>query len=121
MRHRCTWRPLAEELPLWDKVAWYYDEWQPKGVWASIEDCLSRAVHEATGRNETPTAGSADSQTITPSKTQMMVLSTGSEIFLSRKPLEMETKEIVRKTAQKKGLRHLTQTLVLSANAEDRS
>ena len=64
VRQGCTWRGLPEEFPPWDTVAWYYYEWQAKGVWGRVEDALRRAVRVAEGRNETPTAGSADSQTV---------------------------------------------------------
>ena len=64
VRQGCTWRALPEEFPPWDTVAWYYYEWQARGVWTSVEDSLRRAVRVAAGRSETPTAGSADSQTV---------------------------------------------------------
>lgn len=64
VRQGCTWRALPADLPHWNTVFWYFDEWQKDGTWDRIEDALRRAVRLAAGREAEPSAGVADSQTV---------------------------------------------------------
>jgi transposase len=64
IRQGCTWRALPKEFPHWNTVFWYYKEWQADGTWDRIEDALRRMVRKAAGRDEEPSAGIADSQTV---------------------------------------------------------
>jgi transposase len=64
VRQGCTWRALPKEFPHWNTVFCYYREWQEDGTWDRIEDALRRAVRKAEGREEEPSAGIADSQTV---------------------------------------------------------
>lgn len=64
VRQGCTWRALPADLPHWNTVFWYFDEWQKDGTWDKIEDSLRRQVRLAQGREAEPSAGVADSQTV---------------------------------------------------------
>lgn len=64
VRQGCTWRALPEDLPHWNTAFWYFRRWQKDGTWDRIEDALRRLVRRAEGRQEEPSAGVADSQTV---------------------------------------------------------
>jgi putative transposase len=64
VRQGCTWRALPSDLPHWNTVFCYYKEWQKDGTWDRIENALRRQVRAAAGREEEPSAGIADSQTV---------------------------------------------------------
>lgn len=64
IRQGCTWRALPAEFPHWNTVFWYFQEWQKDGTWDKIEDALRRKVRKAQGREEEPSAGVLDSQTV---------------------------------------------------------
>lgn len=64
VRQGCTWRALPPDLPHWNTAFWYFREWQQDGTWDRIEDTLRRTVRKAAGRDEEPSAGIADSQTV---------------------------------------------------------
>jgi transposase len=64
VRQGCTWRALPPDLPHWNTAFWYFHEWQKDGTWDRIEDALRRMVRKAAGRDEEPSAGIADSQTV---------------------------------------------------------
>lgn len=64
VRQGCTWRALPKEFPPWTTVFWYFQEWQAQGVWDAITDALRRKLRLKLGRDETPTAGIVDSQTV---------------------------------------------------------
>lgn len=64
VRQGCTWRALPREFPHWNTVFWYYTEWQRDGTWDRIADALRRLVRRLEGRDDEPSAGIADSQTV---------------------------------------------------------
>jgi transposase len=64
VRQGCTWRALPEDLPHWNTVFWYFRCWQKDGTWDNIEDTLRRDVRLAQGRQDEPSAGIVDSQTV---------------------------------------------------------
>jgi transposase len=64
VRQGCTWRALPSEFPHWNTVFWYYQEWQKDGTWDRIQNFLRRMTRKAQGREEEPSAGILDSQTV---------------------------------------------------------
>jgi putative transposase len=64
VRQGCSWRALPKEFPPWTTVYWYFQEWQVQGIWNRIEDALRRKLRLALGREENPTAGVVDRQTV---------------------------------------------------------
>lgn len=60
----CTWRALPHDLPPWQTVATYFYKWQRNGTWKKINDTLRRQVRVKEGREEEPTAGIIDSQSV---------------------------------------------------------
>ena len=63
-REGCTWRALPHDLPNWSTVHTYYRNWRLTGVWPRINDALRRQVRVQAGREESPSAGIIDSQTV---------------------------------------------------------
>lgn len=63
-RTGCQWDYLPHDLlpkgTVWD----YFAAWQRDGVWQKIVDALRTAVRQAAGREDSPSAGCIDSQTI---------------------------------------------------------
>ncbi|MGH7751122.1 MAG: IS5 family transposase [Candidatus Dormibacteria bacterium] len=63
-RTGCQWDYLPHDLApkgtAWD----YFVAWQQDGTWQKIVDALRTAIRQAAGREETPSAGCIDSQTI---------------------------------------------------------
>jgi len=64
LREGVKWRALPHDLPPWPTVYAYFRDWQDDGTWKRIHDTLMRADRETSGRNEEPSAGSIDSQTV---------------------------------------------------------
>jgi transposase len=64
VRQGVTWRALPADFPYWNTAFWYFQEWQTDGTWDRIEDALRRRVRAAAGRDQEPSAGIADSQTV---------------------------------------------------------
>jgi transposase len=62
MKTGCQWRNLPHDLPPWSTVHDYYRQWRMDGRWKRINDRLTKQVRRMEGREETPSAGSIDSQ-----------------------------------------------------------
>jgi putative transposase len=60
----CQWRMLPKDFPDWHLVWYYYDMWTEDGTWERINDALRKQVRRAQGRDEEPSLGIIDSQTI---------------------------------------------------------
>jgi putative transposase len=64
LREGVKWRALPHDLPPWPTVYAYFRDWQDDGTWKRVHDALRGADRETTGRQEEPSAGSIDSQTV---------------------------------------------------------
>jgi putative transposase len=63
-RTGCQWRNLPHDL-LPKSTAWYYfDQWKKDGTWQDLMDVLRRQVRAAAGREEEPSAGAIDTQSV---------------------------------------------------------
>ena len=60
----CPWRYLPTEFPHYKLVSYYYHKWVDHGTWAKINITLHRKLRKELGRNEDPSAGIIDSQTV---------------------------------------------------------
>ena len=63
-RTGCQWDYLPHDLvpkgTVWD----YFTAWQQDGTWQKIVDALRTGIRQAAGREDTPSAGCIDSQTV---------------------------------------------------------
>jgi len=58
------WRYMPHDLPDWALVYHYFDRWKKNGTWKKLNDVLRRKVRKKAGREEEPTAGILDSQSV---------------------------------------------------------
>ena len=64
LRTGCGWRLLPHDFPAWGTVHYYYWTWRKDGTWQKIHDQLRARVRKAAGKEETPSAGILDSQSV---------------------------------------------------------
>jgi putative transposase len=60
----CPWRYLPKDFPSYKLVSYYYHKWVDNNTWAKINIALHRKLRKELGRNEEPSAGIIDSQTV---------------------------------------------------------
>jgi putative transposase len=60
----CQWRALPKDFPPYSTVQYYFYRWRASRLWQSINDALVRTARISQGRNETPSAGIIDSQSV---------------------------------------------------------
>ncbi len=60
----CQWRMLPKDFPDWHLVWYYYNMWTEEGTWERINDALRKQVRRAQGRDEEPSLGIIDSQSV---------------------------------------------------------
>jgi putative transposase len=60
----CQWRYLPKDFPSYKLVSYYYHKWVDNNTWAKINIALHRKLRKELGRNEAPSAGIIDSQTV---------------------------------------------------------
>ena len=63
-RGGCQWDMLPHDLPAKSTVYEYFAQWRNDGTWQRMVDALRAQVRIAANREETPSAGSIDSQTV---------------------------------------------------------
>lgn len=63
-RGGCSWRMLPKDFPPWQTVYGYFARWKRDGTWKRIHDALRREVRKRAGREEEPSAGIVDSQSV---------------------------------------------------------
>ena len=64
LKNGCTWENLPKDFPNYKTVYDYFRKWSVDGVIEKIHDVLRRAVRKEAGKEETPTAGTIDSQSV---------------------------------------------------------
>ena len=64
LRNGCTWRDLPGDFPPWQSVYYHHAAWREAGVWRKLNKYLRRKLRKKLGRNEEPSAGCADSQSV---------------------------------------------------------
>lgn len=60
----CQWRYLPKDFPSFSLVNYYYQKWLRQKVWEQINTAIRQKVRKESGRNENPSAGIIDSQTV---------------------------------------------------------
>lgn len=60
----CQWRQLPAHYPCWQTCYGYFREFLEQGVWKKVHDTLRARVRRGAGRQERPTAGIIDSQSV---------------------------------------------------------
>jgi putative transposase len=63
-RTGCQWRYLPHDFPPWESVAKYYYQWRGDGLFERLNDELRKRVRVAEGREESPSLGIIDSQSV---------------------------------------------------------
>ena len=64
LRSGCAWRMLPHDFPPWQTVYYYFRRWTRDGIFESMNLALRKAVRVASGREEEPSAGIIDSQSV---------------------------------------------------------
>jgi transposase len=60
----CQWRMLPKEFPPFTTVQHYFYRWRDDGTWLSLNHALVIKARELAAREESPTAGVIDSQSV---------------------------------------------------------
>lgn len=63
-RAGCAWRMLPHDFPPWQTVYTYFRNWRREGVWDQLHDLFCRTLRLLSGREEEPSAGIADTQSV---------------------------------------------------------
>lgn len=58
------WRAMPHDLPAWQTVYGYFRRWSQTGVWEQVNQALAHEVRLAAGREEHPSLGLIDSQSV---------------------------------------------------------
>ena len=68
----CQWRYLPTDFPSYTLVGDYYHQWVDNHTWEQSNTAIRQQLRKERGRNESPSAGILDSQTVkgTPEATQ---------------------------------------------------
>ena len=69
VKNGCGWRALPHDFPPEGTVRDYLHTWRRRGIWAQIQDTLRRQVRRQAGRDEEPSAGIIDSQSVKATRT----------------------------------------------------
>lgn len=60
----CQWRYLPKDFPPYTLVSYYYHKWVDNHTWEQINTVIRQQLRKESGRNENPSAGIIDSQTV---------------------------------------------------------
>lgn len=58
------WRAMPADFPAWETVYGDYRKWVKQGIWEEVNGALLQAVRQQAGRNEQPSLGLIDSQSV---------------------------------------------------------
>lgn len=64
IRTGCAWEMIPNDFPPSSTVYYYFRRWEKKGIWQEINNELRQAVRIQLGRNASPSAAIADSQSV---------------------------------------------------------
>jgi putative transposase len=63
-RGGCSWRMLPHDFPPWKTISYYFYTWRKQGVWEQVHAALRAEIRAVAGKEPTPSAGIADSQSV---------------------------------------------------------
>jgi putative transposase len=63
-RSGCQWRMLPHDFPSWETVNYYFRMWTDQGILEHITDCLRETIRIDLGRDEEPSVGIIESQSV---------------------------------------------------------
>ena len=84
-RTGCQWRMLPKEFGPWSTVYGYFRKWSEAELWENIMDALRKQERKRQGREEEPSAGSVDSQSVKSSLQGCAVGIDGGKLIKGRK------------------------------------
>jgi putative transposase len=64
LKSGCPWRMLPESFPPWQTVYYHYRQWRDCGVLEELHAALRVRVRRAAGREDSPSVGIADAQSV---------------------------------------------------------
>jgi len=64
LKSGCPWRLLPKDFPAWKTVYHHFRSWSRSGILAAINARLRKLVRRLEGRNDNPSAGIIDSQSV---------------------------------------------------------
>ena len=65
VRTGCQWRAIPHDVAAnWNTCRHYFDRFRRDGTWERVHDTLRERTRRAAGRQEQPSAGVIDSQTV---------------------------------------------------------
>jgi putative transposase len=64
LRTGCSWRHIPHDFPPWRTVYVQFAKWKQSGLFEKMNDILRKKLRQKLGRNEDPSAGVADSQSV---------------------------------------------------------
>jgi putative transposase len=64
VRTGCQWENLPKDYPNYNSVYYHYRKWCTDGTWRQINTALRKQERRQRGRNEDPSAGSIDTQSV---------------------------------------------------------
>jgi putative transposase len=64
MRTGCQWENLPKDYPNYNSIYYHYRKWCLDGTWRRINTALRKLERRQRGRNEDPSAGAIDTQSI---------------------------------------------------------
>lgn len=60
----CSWRSMPHDLPCWQTVYGYFNNWSKDGTWEWIHSFFVQKLRRKAARKACPSAGSLDSQSV---------------------------------------------------------
>lgn len=64
LKSGCQWDMLPHDFPAKGTVYHYFNTWRKDGTWQQLNAVLRGELRQELGRDETPSAGSVDSQSV---------------------------------------------------------
>jgi putative transposase len=64
LRTGCGWEYLPHDLPPWQTVYDYFQQWQRAGIWEQINAKLTQRSRQQSGRADSPSLVIVDSQSV---------------------------------------------------------
>jgi putative transposase len=64
LRNGVRWRDLPHDLPAWQSVYYHFDKWRERSLWKKLNKRLRKRLRQRAGKNEQPSLGLVDSQSV---------------------------------------------------------